>query len=445
MRKCLRLSLFFSAALAAAASVRPAFAGDVTLLFWPGSESEAMQKVLDVYNAGQGKADHVTVKQLLFSRQGYFDKELLDLAAGSKDFDLSLVTTYTIGRYAPYLVPINQYLTPEMTAQFTPVSLNSLSYNGKLYGVPTDISLNFLYYRKDLIAKLLSDPAWQKTYTAIAEAKLGEALAPKAPADWTWKDFQAAALFFSRADNHASPTRYGTALQMEDLIFNVMLWQSTLVSNGGNWLNASGNPAIDSPAAKTGLEIYKTLVDDKATSPASISYEFPETNEAFQSGQTAMILQWNAAYYELNDPAKSPVIAGKIGLAPMPAGPFGHKTHVHSLGIGLNKASPHQADAVKFLTWLATPAAMTVYGEAGGTPPMPSVLQALSAKRPEFKLVGDYATNYGFVVDGGTAAYAVPVYNALADAFSGYWAGQIPVDKALSQAQSAMTAAMAQK
>ncbi|MCB8881112.1 sugar ABC transporter substrate-binding protein [Acidisoma cellulosilytica] len=445
MWKSLRLSLLAGAALAAAAAIRPAFAGDVTLLFWPGPESEAMQKAIDAYNAGQGKTDHVTVKQLLFSRQGYFDKELLDLAAGSKDFDLSLVTTYTIGRYAPYLAPINPYVTPEMSAQFAPVSLNSLSYNGKLYGVPTDISLHFLYYRKDLIAKLLADPAWQKTYTAIAQAKLGAALTPKDPADWTWQDFEAAALFFSRADNKASPTRYGTALQMKDLIFNIMLWQATLVSNGGNWLDAAGKPEIDSPATKTGLEIYKTLVDDKATSPASISYEFPETNEAFQSGQTAMILQWNAAYAELNDPTKSPVVAGKIGLAPLPAGSLGHKTHVHSLGIGLNKASLHQADAGKFLAWLATPAAMTVYGEAGGTPPMPSVLQALSTKRPEFKLIGNYASQYGFVVKGGTAPYALPVYTALADAFSAYWAGQVPVEKAMAQAQAGMTAAMAQK
>lgn len=82
----------------------------VTLLFWPGPESEAMQKVLDAYNQGQGKKDNVSVKQVLFSRQGYFDKEQTDLAAGSKEFDLALVTTYTLGRYAPYLEPLDKYV-----------------------------------------------------------------------------------------------------------------------------------------------------------------------------------------------------------------------------------------------------------------------------------------------------------------------------------------------
>jgi multiple sugar transport system substrate-binding protein len=436
---------FLNATLCAAGLLafgHAASAGDVTLLFWPGPESEAMQKVLDAYNGGPGKADGITVKQLLFSRQGYFDKELTDLAAGSRDFDLSLVTTYTLGRYAPYLAPIDPYVSADAAKAFAPVSLNALTYDGKLYGVPTDISLHFLYYRKDLVDKLLSDADWKAKYTAIAKARLDKDLAPKAPADWTWDDFEAAALFFSKADDPDSPTRFGTALQMKNLIFNIMLWQATLVSNGGDWLDAAGKPAIDSPAGKTGLEIYKTLVTDKATPPGSIAYEYPETNEAFSSGQVATILQWNAAYNDLNDPKKSPVVAGRIGLAPLPAGSAGHKTHVHSLGIGLNKASAHQADAGRFLTWLATPAAMTVYGKAGGTPPMPAVLEALSAERPEFKLVGDYAAKYGFVVKGGTAAYAVPVYTALAEAFSGYWAGQGDAADALGKATQGMTKAM---
>jgi multiple sugar transport system substrate-binding protein len=442
MRASLKATLVAASLLALG---QQAMAGDVTLLFWPGPESEAMQKVLDAYNAGSGKTDGVTVKQLLFSRQGYFDKELTDLAAGSKDFDLSLVTTYTLGRYAPYLAPIDRYVTADAARAFAPVSLSALTYQGKLYGVPTDISLHFLYYRKDLIDKLLSDGDARAKYQALARAKLGKDLTPKAPADWTWDDYEAASLFFSKADNPDSPTRYGTALQMKNLIFNIMLWQATLVSNGGNWLDADGKPAIDSPAGRTGLDIYKTLVIDKATPPGSIAYEYPETNEAFSSGQVATILQWNAAYNDLNDPKKSPVIAGKIGLAPLPAGSEGHRTHVHSLGIGLNKASAHAADAGKFLAWLATPAAMTIYGRAGGTPPMPAVLEALSAERPEFKLVGDYAAQYGFVVKGGTAAYAVPVYTALADAFSGYWAGQGDAASALAKATDGMNQAMQQK
>ena len=234
MTNILRKTLLAGLALSAFSSA--AMAGEVTLLFWPGPESEAMQKVLDAYNAGPGQADGITVKQLLFSRQGYFEKEQADLAAGSSEFDLALVTTYTLGRYAPYLDPIDAQVPAEAKAAFAPVALQSLTFDGKLYGVPTDISVHFLYYRKDLVDRLLSDPEWQKRYAAIAKEKLGREMQPKAPDDWTWDDWIAAALFFSAADNPDSPTRFGTVLQMKNLIFNMMLWQATLVSNGGDWL-----------------------------------------------------------------------------------------------------------------------------------------------------------------------------------------------------------------
>lgn len=158
---------------------------EVTLLFWPGPESEAMQKALDAYNSGQGKTDGVSVKQILFSREGYFDKELTDLAAGSKEFDMALVTTYTLGRYAPYLSPLDSYLNKQNLGAFIPSAVNSLNFGGKQYGVPTDVSNHFTYYRKDLVDRLLKDTAWQARYRQISQRVLGKALSPKPADQWT--------------------------------------------------------------------------------------------------------------------------------------------------------------------------------------------------------------------------------------------------------------------
>lgn len=154
------------------------------------------------------------------------------------------------------------------------------------------------------------------------------------------------------------------------------------------------------------------------------------------------MLQWNAAFNTVNSADEYPTTAGKVGIAPMPAGPEGHKTHVHSLGIGMNTASQNKEQAGIFLGWLATEDAMKVYGAAGGTPPVPSVLQAMAADRPEFPLVGQYAADYGFVVNGGTAAQAVPTYEAIATAFSAVWSGQVSIEEGLAQAKAGMEAAM---
>jgi multiple sugar transport system substrate-binding protein len=59
-------------------------------------------------------------------------------------------------------------------------------------------------------------------------------------------------------------------------------------------------------------------------------------------------------------------------------------------------------------------------------------------KRPEFPLVGDDAAKYAFVEAGGTSAQAVPIYEVLAQNFSGYWAGQLGLDQALQNAQKGM-------
>ncbi|MER3555607.1 MAG: ABC transporter substrate-binding protein [Meiothermus sp.] len=404
-----------------------------------------MQKALDAYNSGQGKTDGVSVKQILFSREGYFDKELTDLAAGSKEFDMALVTTYTLGRYAPYLSPLDSYLNKQNLGAFIPSAVNSLNFGGKQYGVPTDVSNHFTYYRKDLVDRLLKDTAWQARYRQISQRVLGKALSPKPADQWTWDDFMATALFFTKSLNPDSPTVYGAALQMKNLLFNVMIWQSTLVSYGGNLYDKDGKPTIDSDAARKGLAVYTTLFKNRATPPGSTNYEYAEANEAFRGGQVATMLQWSAAFNELSDKEKSPQVFDKVALAPMPAGPQGHKTHVHSLGIGVNNASEKKDAAGKFMAWLGSEAAMKVYAEAGGLPPVGSVLRGLASKRPEFPLVADHINKYGFVVNGGTAAYAVPVYTALAQEFSAVWAGTKSVDDALKAATEAMTRLSTQK
>ena len=426
-------------ALAAGQEEKGTATSQVTLLFWPGPESDAMRKVIDAYNIGEGKTDGVSVKQLLFSRQGFFDRELKDLAAASTQFDLIPVTTYTLGSYAPYLAQIDSYATADAVKLFIPSTLDTLRLKGNLYGVPTEVSVHFLYYRSDLISRLQSDRSWAEKYSQIAKSVLGQDMTPQDPADWIWNDYLATALFFTKALNPDSPVTYGTVLQLKNLIFNIMIWDDVLASNGGNWLDAQGNVIINSPEARASLQIYQTIIDNKATPPGSTNYEFPETNMAFSTGLAATALQWNAAFPILNDPKRSPLVAGKVGIAPIPAGSAGHKTHEHSLGIGLNNASKNKDAAGKFLAYLLSQGGMEIYAMAGGTPPVSSVLSAMATKRPDFSKVAEYLDKYGYIINDGTASYAVPVYQILADEFSEVWTGQKTIDAALANGALRMT------
>ncbi len=432
-----RAATLLGACAALWAAALPARA-EVTVAGWPGGPEEiALRKVAEIYNAQPGRTDDDRVKLLFFNREGFFDKLLADMAAGSTTFDVNLVATYSLGKYTPFMDPIT--LPASAGDTYGTTVLKTMQYDGKQFGVPTDLSLHFMYYRKDLIDKLLADDGWKATYGEISQKYIGRTLAPKQPDDWTWDDYVATALFFTKAVNRKSPVSYGTVLQMKNLLFNMMIFGEAPRSYGGNWMDGAGKITVDSPAYRTALDLYKKLYDVGATPKDSLSYEFPEANAAFGSGRVATMLQWNGAAADLDNKDKTPAVAGMIGTVAPPAGPAGRFTHIHSLGLGLNKASTHKEAALRFLTWLAGPEAMTDYAKAGGSPALSDALARTIDGRPDLAKLGSFADRYGFVVNGGTSANALAVYEAQAKAFTGYWGGTDTLDATLQQATTAMT------
>ncbi|WP_407703798.1 extracellular solute-binding protein [Xaviernesmea oryzae] len=410
----------------------------VTVLGWPGgSEETALRATAEAYNAQPGLAEGDKVELIFFNRDGFFDKLQADMAAGSDAFDVNLVATYSIGRYAPYMDTID--LGPEAAKTYGDAVLKTMQFEGKQYGVPTDLSLHFMYYRKDLIDALMKDDAAKAKYAEISEKFLGKKLEPKDPDSWTWDDWAATALYFSKQVNPASPTRYGTVLQMKNLLFNMMVFQSLPRSYGADWMDKEGKITVDSPAYRTGLELYKKLYDAGASPKDSLSYEYAETNAAFGAGQAATALQWNAAAGDLTSAEKSPAVAEVTAMVAPPAGPKGRADHIHGLGLGLNKAAKNKEGATKFLKWLATENAALTYAKAGGSPALsPEVVAKIAADRPDLVKLGDFAGKYGYVMTGATSAKALSVYELQAKEFTGYWSGQQSLDEALKKTETGM-------
>ncbi|WP_103255636.1 extracellular solute-binding protein [Tabrizicola aquatica] len=420
-------------ATAAALSLLSGLAqAEVTVLGWPGGPEEtALRAVTEVYNAQPDLAEENKVELLFTSRDGFFDKLQVDLAAGSTAFDVNLIATYSIGRYAPYMEPIT--LSDQAGAVFGDTVLKTMQFDGQQYGVPTDLSLHFLYFRLDLTDALMADDAAKARYAEISQQHLGKAMEPKAPADWTWEDFVANALYFSQSVNPDSPTRYGTVIQAKNLLFNMMVFHSWPRSYGGNWMDDAGTITVDSEAFRTALSQVKMLFDLGATPPDSTSYEYAEANAAYAAGQVAAMVQWNAAAGELT------AAQAATGTTAPPAGPDGKFTHIHGLGLGLNKAAENKEGAIAFLQWLSTEEAALAYAKAGGAPGLAAETAAkLATDRPDLVQVGEYASTYGFVMNGGTSEKALSVYEAQAKEFTGYWAGTQDLDTALKNAATAM-------
>jgi multiple sugar transport system substrate-binding protein len=400
----------------------------VSMVYWPGPESEAMQNVVDAYNNGKGKTDGVKVEMVLLSRDGTYDKEATMMNSKSDTVDMYFTASYIIGQHAPYLDALDGKVS---TKGYLKSSVDSLTMNGQTLAIPMDVSNHFLFYRTDLVQKLLSDAAWQSKYKEISQKVVGQSLTPKDPKDWNWDDFQATAAFFTQEYNPASPTKYGTALQLKNLTFNTMIWDDILWSNGGSWTDQSGKVQLNNDAAKKAMEIYSTMYKNKMTSPNSTVAEYPETEGSLQSGNAAFAIQWSAAYDELNDPARSANTAGKIGVAPIPGE---HKTHVHSLGVALNKYSKNKDSSLKWMNYLTTEDAMKIYADKGGIPPIANVLNSMGVKKPVLPLIAEHLQKYGF--SEPILASTQPILQKLSDDLSGAWVGQESVDSALKKAQA---------
>ena len=98
------LAALFAAALALPGAAQAA----VTVLGWPGgSEETALRAAVETYNAKDTVAADDKVELLFFNRDGFYDKLQADMAAGSDAFDINLLATYAIGRYAPYMDPVD--------------------------------------------------------------------------------------------------------------------------------------------------------------------------------------------------------------------------------------------------------------------------------------------------------------------------------------------------
>ena len=107
--------------------------------------------------------------------------------------------------------------------------------------------------------------------------------------------------------------------------------------------------------------------------------------------------------------------------------------------MSLNVIYPNKEGAKKFIAWLASPEAIELYAKAGGSPAVSEAIAAkISADRPDLVKLGEYAGQYGFVMNGATSAKTLQVYELQAKEFTAYWSGEKSLDDALAATAAGM-------
>jgi N,N'-diacetylchitobiose transport system substrate-binding protein len=291
---------------------------------------------------------------------------------------------------------------------------DSLTWDGKQYGLPFYAANRTVIYRTDLFQAA------------------GIAAAPKSRDEWV------SAIEKLKAANAADPDFQ--PLYLPGQSWYVLL--SFIWDEGGDVAKPQGSAwagALDTPQAKAGLEFYKKLVDTSATkAPKDADEATPQQMEVFGTGKVGMMI---GLPWELAGAVKAnPDLKEKVGAFPIPSKTAG-KTAPVFLG-GSNLAIPtgsKNADLAKeYLKLLSGKKYQDMLAE-GGAVPGTSTDTAKLATTPIGKALAESAPN-GKVTPTTPAWAAVEAgQNPLKDMLTAYLTGAKPLDQATADANAALS------
>uniref|UniRef100_A0A7V4CPI8 ABC transporter substrate-binding protein n=1 Tax=Fervidobacterium pennivorans TaxID=93466 RepID=A0A7V4CPI8_FERPE len=347
-----------------------------------GKELEVLYAQLDVFMK-QNPNIKVSVMPMPNSSTERHDLYVTYLASGEKEPTVLMLDVIWPAEFAPYLEDLTADKDYFELNKFLPGTVKAATVNGRIVAIPWFTDAGLLYYRKDLLEKYgFKNPP--KTWDELVQMAKTITAKEKNMVGFVWQG-----------------ARY------EGLVCDFMEY---LVSFGGDVLDEQGNVIINSPAAVKALQFMVDLIYTHKVSPQAVTtYMEEEARRAFQNGQAVFMRNWPYAWSLLNDPKESKV-AGKVGVAPLPAGPGGKSAA--TLGgwmLGINKnATPEEKEAAKKLIKFLTSYEQQLYKavNAGQNPTMMDVYKDPALKKAAPFMVELYGMFINAVPRPRTAKYS---------------------------------------
>ena len=299
----------------------------ITVSVWV-TDAPAVKKAAEAYEEETG--GNVTVEEI--AREVLREKEVTALSAKTGAYDVLWVPSEWIAELAEggFLQPLDELMAnpnlpqPDEADWASPGAVEAYKYKGNLYGFPVSMDTEFLYYRTDLIDK---------------------------PPE-TWEEYLEVAKQFTKEDMYGT-TLFGKLPESISWDFISYFW-----SFGGVLLDENFHPQVNSEEGVEALTYFVDLLQKhKVVPPGVPTYEYPEVLAAFQQGNVAMCIQWNAAYGDFASEETSPLIYDKFAATTlpgrkMPDGSINRKVIGHVWGFVIDASSKNKEDAYRFLVYL---------------------------------------------------------------------------------------------
>ncbi|MEU9834141.1 ABC transporter substrate-binding protein [Streptosporangium sp. NPDC048047] len=369
-------------------------------------EAEATEKAIATWNTAH-PGEKVTSVLLPESADEQRRKLIQNAQTASDSLDIVLIDAVWTAEFAANRwvdeLPADEF----DVSGFLPPAVDTGKYRDKLYAMPMYTGTGLLYYRKDLVSEPPKTWAEMKT--------ICDRVLPK----------------------QKGMSCYGGQFdKYEGLTVN---FSEAVNSAGGEFLDASGKPSLDSEGARAGAAFIADGFKSGMIPKEAITYKEEEGRNAFQEGKLLFYRNW-AYMYELSGKTDgSSKVAGKFDVAPLPGlnGPGAGTLGGNNLAI--SSFSKHKETAKDFIAFLTSAEQEKEFALISSTPLaraslyddpvlikkypyLPALKDGILAAKPRPK-----AVKYGDV----TAAIQESAYAVVS--------GTKPADQALTELQTALT------
>ena len=403
-------------------------AGDcepIVVAVWSSPEHENLVKTAAAYTEKTGC--EVIIEEI--AREAYFDKLTTVLLAGGGDYD----AFYALSEWMPEWVEAETlqslntlYEDPAVAssdfnlADLSP-TVDALTFDGQVYGFPSEGDTAWLWYRKDL----------------LEEAGL--------EVPQTWEEFEAAAQAL-----HNPPERYGAVIgaKPDEGIWDFMHY---LFSFGGGVIDENYNVIVNNETAVEALTFYAGLATEQQLVPPDVvTYGYNEILTSLQEGKAALGIEWMAATQTLQDCEQSPKVCidgePQLQYTLVPGirqddGSIRRGQGASQWAWSIPADSQKQVDAYHFIEWLTGFEGAKIWALNGG---IPSNSRALSDPEvveivPQFELLAE-AMPYRNLFPATTVSPTM--VNAFNEAINAAVAGAKTPQQALDDAAAVMEEAL---
>jgi multiple sugar transport system substrate-binding protein len=387
-----------------------------TKVYFADRISTAHRKIIERFNAmHQGRIEVIPV-DLPFDKFSTNErKELLarSLRSRSDKLDLFCVDVIWVERFARWCEPLDQHFPPDKRGGILPIALQSCIFESTLVAIPLHVDIGLMYYREDLIRRLPD--------AAAVEERLSASMA--------WPEFLA---LRRRLGYRGKPYYVFQADEYEGLVCNYL----ELVAGLDRTALSSNRINLDSPAARSALQLLVDLVHrEKASPPTVVDFDEPRSYRFMLDNDAVFLRGWPNFVENFRTTYPDTSRLNRIRKAALPHFQGMEPTSVvGGWNLMLSKFSTRKAEALEFMRFLETKEAQQILYEYEGFLPVARSIYADSAYMGAHPDLAYYHS----LLKRGFHRPSLVDYTRISDVLSHYVRlailGDLTVDEALREA-----------